>query len=390
MAFIFYLISPLLSLPFILLDVKNRKKGAILLFAIFLGTFAYCTIPLQDLFRHLANYENYSTYKISDFSYFDFEMNGIVVYLYSIMGHLNIPFDILRFITTALGFYLLSNVFEWKINNSQRRYSKKSYFLHFLILTFYFDITYTIAGVRYGVALCFYIYGSHLILERNSTIRGLLWIISAMLYHPSFLFLTLASYTLYFLKINKRTIIIFSLFAFICMSFLFSHYSYLLGNRADWYINSTEGSSSYKAMTIYGFLGFVLPKLCGIPIVILLLKFYNSQSIWMRLSLSWFVLSIICLNNAVFFYRVWWGFMATGVYVLIDYEVLKGIDLKYVKIFLTSSILFSILSLIPVKNFIIRSKYERLLLPTPLIINEHYTTSDILKQYPTAGDFVNE
>lgn len=110
----------------------------------------------------------------------------------------------------------------------------------------------------------------------------------------------------------------------------------------------------------------------------------------MRLSLSWFVLSIICLNNAVFFYRVWWGFMATGVYVLIDYEVLKGIDLKYVKIFLTSSILFSILSLIPVKNFIIRSKYERLLLPTPLIINEHYTTSDILKQYPTAGDFVNE
>ena len=90
MSFFLYLISPILSLPFILLDIRNGKKSAVLVFAIFLGSVAYCTIPLQDLFRHLVHYENYSSYGLSDYSYWDFEMNGIVVYVYSLVSTKNL------------------------------------------------------------------------------------------------------------------------------------------------------------------------------------------------------------------------------------------------------------------------------------------------------------
>lgn len=390
MSFFLYLISPILSLPFILLDIRNGKKSAVLVFAIFLGSVAYCTIPLQDLFRHLVHYENYSSYGLSDYSYWDFEMNGIVVYVYSLMSHLHIPFDFLRLLTTALSFYLFYKIFDWKIKASPRSYSNKEYFIHFLILTFFFDITYTIAGVRYGVALSFFMYGTHQFIERKSKVLGAFWLICSFLYHPSFLFLTISSYALYFLKINKKTIIVFSLIAFFAMSYFFQHFGYLLGVRESWYVNNSGGSSDYKAMTVFGFLGFILPKMCGIPIAVLLLKYFNAKSGWMRLSLSWLVLSIICLNNAVFLYRIWWGFMATGIYVLIEYEILYGINRRIVKRFLLSSVLFTLFSLIPFKNFILQSKYEKLLFPAPYVFSEHYTSSDVLKQCPTAGDFVNK
>lgn len=170
------------------------------------------------------------------------------------------------------------------------------------------------------------------------------------------------------------------------MTIFFAKYSYLLGVRENWYGNGSS-VSSYSSMTTYGFLGFFLPKLCVVPFVVLLIRKYDKTSKWMRFTMAWFIISIINLQNAVFFYRFWWVVMALGIYIYIDVEKKNGKDNLMAKKFLRYAILFALFSLIPVKSFLENSNYERLLEPIPLIFSEQYNVQDILKRIPNAGDF---
>ena len=138
-----FTLSPLLTLPFILYYIRRRKIWAVWLLAFFLGIVAYCTIPSQDLFRHLLHYETYSNYNWKDFTYFDFELNGIIVFIYCLMGKLGIPFDFLRFMTISTSYLMIYQVFKNKIN--QIHYTNKEYFTRFLIFTLFYDLFYTIS-----------------------------------------------------------------------------------------------------------------------------------------------------------------------------------------------------------------------------------------------------
>lgn len=388
--FILLLISPLLSLPFILLKIRERSKVAVFIFAIFLGTIAYCTIPYQDLFRHLMHYEAISKYKnITDVSSFDFEMNGILVYIYWILSKLSIPFDYIRLIAIPIGYYLLFIIFYEKTKSSVIKYSNKEYFVRFLILTFFFDLFYTIEGARYGVALCFYLYGLFQLFEKNNRAKCILMLVLASLYHSSFMYFSIISFIIYNAKISKNKAIIYTIIAFICMTLFFKYFGYILGTRADWYLNKTSGSTAYSSMTFYGIVGFFLPKLCVVPFSVLLLKYFTPKSKWMKMGLVWLILSIVGLSNAVFFYRIWWVFMALGIYMFIDYEKFFGKNNHKSYRFLTASILFALSSLIPMHSILMKSNYEKLFMPYPIILEHTYNSAEILKEYPYAGKLIN-
>ena len=388
--FLLLIISPILSLPFILLKIKERSKAAAFLFALFLGTIAYCTIPYQDLFRHLMHYEAISKMgNISNISAFDFEMNGISVYIYWIFSHLSIPFDYIRLITITIGYYLLFLIFYEKVQTSKIQYSNIEYFVRFLILTLFFDLFYTIAGVRYGIALCLYLYGIFQAFERNSIIKCILFLAFASLYHSSFLYFSIISFIIYKANISKKKAVFYTIIAFICMTLFFKYFGYILGARADWYLNRTSGSTAYSSMTFYGMIGFFIPKLCVVPFAILLLKYFSTNSKWMKMGMVWLILSFISFNNAVFFYRIWWVFMALGIYMFIDYEILYGKDNRKSHRLLASSVLFALSSFIPMNSVITKSNYNQLLLPYPIILEHSYNSTEILKKYPSAGIFVN-
>lgn len=364
--------------------IRCRKTWAVYLFAIFLGIVAYCTIPSQDLFRHLLHYETYSKFNWRNFSYVDFELNGIIVYIYCLMGKLGIPFDFLRLFTISSSFLMLFQVFKYKSNKNG--YTKKEFFVRFLILTLFYDLFYTIAGVRYGFALCVYIYGLYFYIEKSSYIKSILLFIVAGLFHSSFFYLIPAVYAIYFVKASKKSLIIITLLVFVAMSIFFLKYSYLLGVRESWYTNGSS-VTSYSSMTLYGFLGFALPKLCVIPFAILLLKNYDETSKWMRFAMAWLMVSVVTIQNAVFFYRFWWVFMALGIYMYMDIEKEYGIDNSMAKKLLRCAALFAVFSLIPVKTFLTNSDYERLLQPLPFTFTEQYTKKEILEKIPNAGDF---
>ena len=378
------ILSPLFALPFIFYYIRCRKTWAVYLFAIFLGIVAYCTIPSQDLFRHLLHYETYSKYNWRNFNYVDFELNGIIVYIYCLMGKLGIPFDFLRLFTISSSFLMLFQVFKYKSNKNG--YTKKEFFVRFLILTLFYDLFYTIAGVRYGFALCVYIYGLYFYIEKSSYIKSILLFIVAGLFHSSFFYLIPAVYAIYFVKASKKSLIIITLLVFVAMSIFFLKYSYLLGVRESWYTNGSS-VTSYSSMTLYGFLGFALPKLCVVPFAILLFKNYDETSKWMRFAMAWLMVSVVTIQNAVFFYRFWWVFMALGIYMYMDIEKEYGIDNSMAKKLLRCAALFAVFSLIPVKTFLTNSDYERLLQPLPFTFTEQYTKKDILEKIPNAGDF---
>lgn len=388
--FLLLLISPMLSLPFILLKVRERSKVAVFVFAILLGTIAYCTIPYQDLFRHLMHYEAISEYEnITDIPLFDFEMNGIIVYIYWLTAKLSIPFDYIRLFTTAIAYYLLFLIYFEKTNNSGINYTNKEYFIRFLILTFFFDLFYTIAGVRFGVALCLYLYGLFQLFEKNNRTKCFLFLISAALYHSSFLYFSIISFIIYITKLRKDTAILYTIIAFICMALFFKYFGYILGARADWYLNKSSGSTAYSSMTFYGMLGFFIPKLCVLPYAILLLKYFTAESKWMKMAMVWLILSILGLNNAVFFYRIWWVFMALGVYMFIDYERFCGKNNRISYKLLSASIIFALTSLIPMYSILTKSNYERVFLPYTIIFEHSYNSAEILKEYPNAGKLIN-
>ena len=74
-----FLISPLLSFPFILVGMYERRKASFVYFSLFMGLFSFLTYPASDLFRH---FENYYYYKLENI-YLNWKRRaGIVTPLY--------------------------------------------------------------------------------------------------------------------------------------------------------------------------------------------------------------------------------------------------------------------------------------------------------------------
>ena len=56
---ILFCMSPLLFLPFVVKGMRKGESWAFILFAVFLGLWAWLTIPFADLFRHAEHYYSY-------------------------------------------------------------------------------------------------------------------------------------------------------------------------------------------------------------------------------------------------------------------------------------------------------------------------------------------
>lgn len=388
MQFLLFLISPILSLPTIFSGIKHGKKSSLVLLALFMGLFAYCTMPAQDLFRHFEHYEHFASLNLKDITELDFSLNGIEVYIFCLMGKIGLHFDYFRLFTLSIGFYLLCDIFYWKMRNTSVVYSNTEYFARFIIFLLFFDLFYTVMGLRYGFALCLYLYGVFKMIDKDEKKKALVFFVLAYLFHTSFLFLVGASLALYYLRISKSNMVLLVILAFAAMRYFFAHYSDMLGVRADWY-GSSSRVSDYSNMTTWGLIGFVGPKLCALPFAFLMFKNNIQDSKWGRMAMAWFVLSLICLSNAVFLYRIWWGFTAIGVYLLIDLEKVHGkFDLNVIKRIKYAGILFLLFNIIPHHSMFTRSDYYRLFEPVPIILMENYDINEILKKYPSIGDFV--
>ena len=157
--FVWLMLCPLLALPYIVWGIYHQRKGAFLLFSLLLGIFAFISFPSEDLYRHYFIYTFLSVRPIGAITWIEITLNGMIPYVYWFMSHTGITFGWLRFVELTLGFYLLSLVFRYLMD--QCSYNNNERFIRFILLFLYFDFLYTTMGVKFGFALCLYIYSLH-------------------------------------------------------------------------------------------------------------------------------------------------------------------------------------------------------------------------------------
>lgn len=85
----------------------------------------------------------------------------------------NIPYQYLRLFSVTESFFLLTVIFNYMIETSEREYTYGEVFMRFCIMYLFFEFIMTTSGVRYGFAVCQYIYALHLVFNKKSWLPAL-------------------------------------------------------------------------------------------------------------------------------------------------------------------------------------------------------------------------
>lgn len=232
-----FLLSPLLALPYILLGIYRQERSAYFFFALFLGFLAWLQVPLSDLFRHSLNIYHYLDKPFS-YAYVNKQSADYFIPIVNwILVNGNIPYQYLRLFSVTESFFLLTVIFNYMIETSEREYTYGEVFMRFCIMYLFFEFIMTTSGVRYGFAVCQYIYALHLVF-------------------------------------NKKSIVFFGLLSVVLIPII-SHFSYLLGRRADWYFGGGNSVSDNSAITIYGFILTIGVRLFLLPFLVLVYQYFT-------------------------------------------------------------------------------------------------------------------
>ena len=378
LTFIIFIMSPLLSLPLIIKGIYHRDKVAFFLFAIFMGFAAYLTLPFADLFRHTLMYYDYGKLPSADFK-INFGLGG--EWFIPVMDrflYLNgIGFEFLRLLEAVISFLQLYVICNWFIKRSDYIYTPKQIFSRFIILFLFFEFLYMITGMRFGFAMCQYIFGLHLLLNLNKKILSLIFFYFACAIHTSFNFFIPITFLIYITKPSKKNIIPLFMFVLLVSTSVEHILLPMMGRRAEWYFS--EDSEGWGNTTIYGFIFSLVPKLCTIPFIVMLIRNYSNDNKWARMYLAWLILGITLINNFVVLQRVTWVLNMLGVFLLMSLEWKIAIKYKLKRWIMYSGIALTLFNTLNFKTFFLKSDYYRLFYPVPVILSQEYELDWILR-----------
>lgn len=183
-AFLLFIIYPLLSLPLILKGMLNNKKWGYFLFACFMGLLGILYPPTGDFYRYTREY-----FVIKD--YFDWEQfkdyllikqEFLLPYISYIFSKLNIPFDFSRFIYNFIAYYLLGDIYISEISRNCH-YTKK-YSAYFIGMFISFSLSLYL--FRFFFSMILYAYGVYCIVYKRKN-QGWIFVILSVLNHFSFI-----------------------------------------------------------------------------------------------------------------------------------------------------------------------------------------------------------
>ena len=389
LAILLFTLSPIISFPYILYGIYNGHKSAYVFFALFWGVVAYLTLPFADLFRHYTMFLS-----IEESSYAEVSLlaggifNWAMPAFYLLMSNFHIPFDFLRFFQLSTGLWMLEKVFLYhiKINKS---YSKEEKFTRFLIFFLFFDFIFTVEGVRFGWALCFYIYGLFLIHDRRKMLIGILFFVISAVIHNSFAMYAALLAILYKLDLSKNSVLLISLCGFFTVLIGYQLLTPYLGLQADWYLNNSEDyGNAYTSLTLIGLTTFFLLRLSIYPFVrlYLLAKFKNE---WIKIFGSCLILTIAFVPSMVLFQRTWWLLMASGPFLLLSSERREKLRKSVVNLFVLYGVFFTVINTFYQHKIIMNSNYYKLVCPLPMILSEQYE-EDWVYQHVDGNDILKE
>lgn len=225
---IIFLLSPFISLPFVLNGIYNKNKTSVFLFVgiISIVSFLYTPSLTSDKAYYYDLYESFTGMSFDAFYNFlinekaDFIFYFLIFFFSLFKVPLQFLFLILTFITVGLWY----NVFL-KLANLYSISNKKIYFILFLLILFSFSPPDLFSGVRFYLAASFTFYGFASFLISKRHLKGFIFILLGGLTHFS-CFVFLPAYVLLLIKPDQhRLYFVIFLISFI---FLFIPREYLL------------------------------------------------------------------------------------------------------------------------------------------------------------------
>ena len=265
------IVSPVLSLPFILYGIYKKNKYSLYLMAFFLGIVAFLTPPVSDLYRHTSDYFFYQSLSWENFlEFLDKDVIAqIVSYTFSKIG-INYAFVRLLFVSISLIIYFY--IFHDLLYNQIIK--RKNFFLLWIILLTGYNYFELVLGVRYGLAVSFFFGSFYLLYFKHSFFKSLIFVILSSLTHFFLFPISIIMFSVYYIpfSIKKRYFFIlcgvFMLIGFsLASNFILTYYE-----QQSSYIDGSWGIEYKSSLSFKGLTYYYLKRIWILPLVYFYLK----------------------------------------------------------------------------------------------------------------------
>lgn len=385
-----FFVSPLLSLPFILVGIYRQKTSGFVLFSVFLGLLAWLQVPLGDLFRHTVEFYSYKG-KTLEYVLTDANNPDFISPLWKwFLVNNGLSFQYYRLFWVSESFFVLCIILRGLISSSDKVYSPKDAFVRFIILFLFFEFIHTTSGVRYCCACYNFIFALYLWFNRKKYFLSVFFVLLAIKIHTSLTFLIPMWLVIYVMLRNRRTGFIMLIVGIIVVGMLLALFGHeLLGRRVDFYFAGGKKIGGDMQSTVYGFILFICVRLFLLPFVYIAFKYFNKNKPWVRILFAWAVILLIFITNEAMIFRISVFLSVVGVYALIETEAYKPIRNKFVSLVLWCGIMTTVFNTVNYRMYILNSHYERIVLPVPFILDYNYDKTWMLHNI-RGNDMIHE
>jgi hypothetical protein len=393
-----FCIYPLCALPFVFIEIYNKKKYAFILLSIFMGLVAYLIAPTGDLYVHTNEYFIFADLTFLEFlDILPFTIDFVyyfVAYIFSITG---IPFEFIRFFFVLISYLLVFDIFrDLSFTNKKIKNSKKIYMIFFLICFFQVLFMVTAIGLRYGLAIYLMVYGIYILFQKENS-KGWFYILLSCFTHFSMvliLFIILLTRFLKLKKINKSSLFLSLVFIFFGTNIILFFINLFPLNPflKDKIILYVTGYWGNDFLQIHSFLYRISRLMAHVSVYPLLLFIFvtNLKNKLSGIVLSMSFLLFILYPVANLFYRftqiILFIFLIS---FILSYNKSKLHNFFLTIIFITSTFTFLLGSIYTHKrNFLISNEYKILYPSIPFILYSTYDQKWIDTYITTNGDIV--
>ncbi|MCD8447603.1 EpsG family protein [Tenacibaculum finnmarkense] len=220
MIFILFLLSPIVSFPFIIILLYTKGKESLFLISLFLGVVSYMLLPSWelDLSRYYLYYEQILKYDLSSFLEFLKQKNDYVFYSILFMfSRLGLKYQLVLLIISTFNFYISLKIFDRVYSRySTKEFSQNKYFLLCSLFILSLPVMSLISVSRFSIGYTFFMLGVYRFIVNNK-IRGVLNVFIASITHFAFI-VYLPFFPLLLVKNKKRVL------ALILIIFMFSFF----------------------------------------------------------------------------------------------------------------------------------------------------------------------
>ncbi|MGG5570940.1 EpsG family protein [Myroides odoratimimus] len=302
LAFVCFLISPILSLPFILLGIFNRERLSLFLTSLFIGVLSYYLIPAWelDISRYYLMYQEISMSNYNGFKLIVAEQNDYVFFfLYYLLSRFGISFQFLLLIISTFNFYTCLLVGDLILKRSKA--SRNSYFMLMGSLILSLPILSMVSVSRFALAFSFFMLFVYYHLKKNTKLSYSFMALSCFthfafaVYVP---FLVLFNFYTNRTKINRMLMVIcFFVLVFTATGGLLNVLQRIpiIGEKAMIYLDVFEESNI-----------FILSMMLLIPMIISVffyMRFYSFiPTQVLQIFLACLIVALICIPTNMIIY----------------------------------------------------------------------------------------